>query len=288
MSDYNCLKIKELSLNSLCENPSIVIVTPRGGGKSWLCRIFLNHFRDFPAGAIISHSEKSAPFFQTFFPDTFIYNKYKPNTFQKIIVRQIKIIEKAKRKAAQGKKIDTRIFLLMDDCLSDSKTWSKDKALCEILYDGRHLDITYILTMQQPMAIPPDLRANFDYVLFLYNDNMTELKKYYEHYTSMFPTFAAFKEVYDKLTVDHGVMVIKKRNAGPTISDKVFHYKSSEIHPQTIGCKQLIRFHKNNYDADWLQKSFNNQFDINTFITRRNTVPFAVQKVDYYGNSKKF
>ena len=82
-----------------------------GGGKTWVCRSLLNRFRDIPVGIIISHTEKTDPFFQEFFPDAFIYNEYKPQIFKKIIARQIAIRDKAATKLKEGKKIDTRIRL---------------------------------------------------------------------------------------------------------------------------------------------------------------------------------
>ena len=280
----NQLKIKELTLSSMCANPAIVIITKRGGGKTWVCRSLLNHFRDIPVGIIISHTEKTDPFFQNFFPDAFIYNEYKPSIFQKIIARQIAIRDKASEKMKAGKKIDTRILLLMDDCLSNSKDWSKDEALKEILFNGRHLDITYILTMQAPLGITPELRTNFDYVFLLYTDNFNEQKKFFDHYTGMFPNFNAFKEVYDKLTENFGVMVIKKREASSRlITDKIYHFKSEKLNPAMIGCKQMKRYHEYNYDPDWLKKSFQSTFDINSLVKKRNVGVFDIEKVDKNG-----
>ena len=37
-----CVRIKEFDLNSMCENPSIVMIAKRGSGKSWVCRAILN------------------------------------------------------------------------------------------------------------------------------------------------------------------------------------------------------------------------------------------------------
>lgn len=276
------LQINELNLKELHTiKPSIVIITKRGGGKTWVCRSLLNEFRDIPVGIIISHTEKSDPFFQKFFPDSFIYNEYKPVIFRKIIARQQRIKEKNQRLAKEGKKIDTRLFLLMDDCLSSNKEWTKDTALREILLDGRHLDITYILTMQTPLGVPPEMRDNFDYVFLLYTDNYTEQRKFYEHYTGMFPTFNLFKDVYDRLTENYGCMVIKKRNPGHNISDKIYYFKAENIQPQMIGCRQLLKYHKRNYDNEWYKKSIYNKFDVDKII-KRNRGVIDVERVNKF------
>jgi len=277
------LQLGLFDLNNLCKNPAIVIITKRGGGKTWVCRSLLEHFRNIPVGIIISHTENTDSFFKNFFPDAFIYNEYKTEIFNKVIQRQIMIKEKAEKYLKLGKKIDTRIFLLMDDCLSDSKTWTKDTAIKEILFNGRHYDITYILTMQAPLGITPELRTNFDYVFLLYTDNFNEQKKFYEHYTGMFPSFGAFKEVYDEVTNDFGVMVIAKRAVGRNLTDKIFHYKAKKIDPTMIGCKQLISFHKANYDKDWLKRSVMTQFDVRTLLKKKNATPFTVEKIGVNG-----
>lgn len=284
----NKLQLRGLALNTLCQNPAIVIIAKRGSGKTWICRSLLDHFKDIPVGVIISHTEKTDPFFGKFFPDSFIYNEYKPAIFQKIIARQNAIRNKSAERVKMGKRpLDTRIFLLMDDCLSTSKDWAKDEALREILFNGRHLDITYILTMQAPLGITPELRTNFDYVFLLYTDNVNEQKKFYDHYTGIFSTFSAFKEVYDKLTDDFGAMVLKKRGVlGKDIACKIFHFKADNMTPRMMGCKQLKKFHERNYDPKWLEKMMEMKFDFNSIFKKRNQTSFVVEKVDETGKAK--
>ena len=271
------LQIQRLHLSTLCKNPAIVIITKRGGGKTWVCRSLLDQFRDIPVGVIISHTEKDDHFFQKFFPDAFIYDDYTPVVFKKIVARQVMILDKAKRKAKEGKKIDTRLFLLMDDCLSNSKVWSKDEALKKILFDGRHLDITYVLTMQASLGIPPELRENFDYVLLMEMDSINEQKKLFDHYVGTFPNFNAFREVYAKLTENYGVMVVKKRDAGKRTNEKIFSFRSRDIKPAMIGCKQLLKYHDLNYDPEWLQKSFMRIADADPFAADKKNKTVEVE-----------
>lgn len=276
----NKFDVKPFLPEKMVRNPAIVIIAKRGSGKTWICRSLLNSMRNIPLGVIISHTERTDPFFSDFFPGTFIYDKYEPEIFQKIMARQLRIRKKAQEKALEGKKIDTRIFLLMDDCLSDNKSWANDKLMREILFNGRHLDITYILTMQEPMAINPGLRSNFDYVFLMYTDIFTEQKKFYEHYTGMFPTFSAFKQVYENLTEDFGAMVIKKREAKRDITDKIFHFRANNITPKMLGCRQMIKYHNKNFDKDWEEKMMQNQFNINDYVKRSDARNFVVEKMD--------
>ena len=56
-------------------------------------------------------------------------------------------------------------------CQKRKRGQKKDEKIMEILMNGRHYELTYILTMQTPLGITPDLRLNFDYVFLLKEDS---------------------------------------------------------------------------------------------------------------------
>ena len=70
----------------------------------------------------------------------------------------------------------------------------------ELLFNGRHYQLMYMLTMQFPLGITPELRCNFDYIFLLADDNTSNIKRMYEHYAGMFPDFNSFKQVFTQLT----------------------------------------------------------------------------------------
>ena len=86
-----------------------------------------------------------------------------------------------------GKIIDPRTYIVMDDCLSSKGSWMRDKPILELLFNGRHYEIMYILTMQFPLGIPPDLRVNFDYIFLMAEDTLSNLKRIFDHYAGCFP-----------------------------------------------------------------------------------------------------
>ena len=104
------------------------------------------------------------------FPDLFIHYKYKSEIIERILYRQQVIIEKRKKKKKFGKKVDPRAILVMDDCLSSKGSWMKDEPIMKMFFDGRHYKVMYILTMQFPLGISPELRGNFDYIFLLAED----------------------------------------------------------------------------------------------------------------------
>ena len=280
------LQIKQFFLSSMVENPAIVMIAKRASGKSWVCRDILKHFKDIPVGVIIAPTEKMAnpPFYSAFFPDTYIHYQYKSETIERILFRQHLMIEKEKDKQKLGVLIDPRGFILMDDCLSTKSSWMKDQPIMELLFNGRHYRLMYILTMQFPLGITPELRCNFDYIFLLAEDFYSNLKRLYEHYAGMFPTFDAFRAVFKELTNDFGCMVIVNRGARASFLEKVFWFKASNDEVGMIGCDQFINYHKKNYDNDWRKRG--KKIDIMEMYTKKNNVAndVKVEKIGFVKN----
>lgn len=250
------LPIKEFQLETMCENPAIIMIAKRASGKSWVCRAILKHFKDIPVGIIIAPTEKMATpaFYSDFIPDTYIHYEYRSEIIEKLIYRQDKMIEKQQEKEKEGKIIDPRAFILMDDCLSTKGSWMKDQPIMELLFNGRHYRLMYLLTMQFALGITPELRCNFDYIFLLAEDFYSNLKRLYDHYAGMFPTFDSFRQVFKELTSDFGAMVIVNRGARTSFLEKVYWYKASNEKVGLIGCKQFVEYHNSNYDAEWKKK----------------------------------
>jgi len=233
--------------------PSILMIAKRNSGKSWIVRAIMYHFKDIPVGLVISQSDDVNPFYYNFFPDSFIYYKYRTDIIEKLMMRQGEIITKAKHKVLEGKKIDTRAFIVMDDCLSSKGSWVRDEPILKLLFEGRHYHIMYILTLQTPLGITPELRSNFDYVFLLAEDFVSNQKKLYEHYAGMFPDLNSFRQIFAQLTEDFGSMVIANKGARRNFLDKIFWYRAPNLSNEKIqiGCKQFNEYHDRNYNKDW-------------------------------------
>merc|ERR1711968_97299 len=165
------LQLNKFKISQMKEHAAIAMIAKRGSGKSWVCRDILYHKRDIPGGVVIAPTEKLNSFYGDFVPSTFIHHKFETSILSRMFYRQSMMKEKNKERAVKGKKpIDTRAFLLMDDCLSSKGAWLKDESILEVFMNGRHYDLMYMLTMQFPLGIPPELRSNFDYIFILGED----------------------------------------------------------------------------------------------------------------------
>ena len=61
------------------------MIAKRGSGKSWVCRALLNHFSDIPVGIIIAPTDRMNGFYETFFPDTYIYYDFESSLIASIL-----------------------------------------------------------------------------------------------------------------------------------------------------------------------------------------------------------
>lgn len=255
------LPIKEFKLDQLSGHPAIVMIAKRRSGKSVVVRAILKHFNDIPAGVIISPTDRMNSFYGCFYPDSYVHYGYKSSIIEKLLMRQTILIEKNVEKNKIGKKIDTRAFIVMDDCLADRGSWIKDQPIQEILFNGRHYHIMYILTMQFPLGITPNLRANFDYIFLLADDQISNMKKIYDHYAGMISSFNAFRQIFTKLTENYGCMVLAVQGVARNPLEKIYWYKApnpdTDIDDDSLkyGCKQFRDYNDKNYDKNWNKKS---------------------------------
>ena len=140
-------------------------------------------------------------------------------------------------------------FLILDDCLYDS-SWAKDKNIKTCFMNGRHWHILFIITMQFPLGIPPNLRTNIDYIFILRENIVSNRKRIYEHYAGMFPTFEMFCQVMDQCTENYECLVINNNAKSNQLADQVFWYKADKHPDFRIGAKAFWDYSDKNYQKN--------------------------------------
>jgi len=273
------LQIKKFDIKNMCEYATICIIAKRATGKSFLVKELIYHLKDIPTILAISRTEKLNSFYSDFIPDTYIYSDYSSELLSGLFNRQNRIIEDNKQREKEGKtKKNGYVMLIMDDCLSSKGIWLRDSNILELFYNGRHSLISFILTLQYAIGIPPELRSNFDYIFLLAEDIISNRKRLFDHYAGMFPSFDVFQQVFSELTDNYGVMVIDNRIHSKNITDKVFWYKAKNVPSFKIGCKKYIKYHDQNYDDKWDKRIdiFNSQ----NLIKKKNNIKIIVEKIN--------
>jgi len=246
------LRIKKFDIKTMPDNVTIAMIAKRGSGKSFVTRELLFHKRHLPRSVAISKTEKLNKFFGEFIPDIYIYENYSSELLNKIFANQRQIIEDNEERHKEGKRPkDPRLMLVMDDCMSSKGSWVKEEPIQELFYNGRHYGVSFILTLQYSLGIPPEMRSNFDYIFLLAEDFTNNRKRLYEHYAGMFPDFASFNDAFSVLTEDFGCMVINNKIHTTDITEKVFWYKAKPTPRFTMGSKKYKKHHHKYYDNNW-------------------------------------
>lgn len=238
--------IKRFNMSSVDFNRKCVFIGKTGTGKSLLIKDLLYHLKDkIPVGEVISATEFASPFYSEFIPKIVIHGDYNSEKIKGMIKRQRKMV-----KALGENNSAASSFLILDDCLHDAKTWQKDKHIKDIFFNGRHYALLFILAMQYPMGISPDLRTNIDYIFILRENIQKNRKRLYENYAGMFKSFSDFCIALDALTENYGCMVINNRTTSNKLEDQVFYYKAKVHEPFKMCSPQLWQFSEKNYVSD--------------------------------------
>jgi len=235
------------------KGPVIVLIGRRDTGKSFLVRDLLYYHQDIPIGTVISGTEAGNGFFSSHVPKLFIHDEYNSAIIENILKRQKQVLKQIKKEMEAYKRtsIDPRAFVILDDCLYDSK-WTKDKLMRLLFMNGRHWKIMLVITMQYPLGIPPNLRTNIDYVFILREPYIANRKRIWENYAGMFPTFESFCQVMDQCTENFECLVINNNSKSNKLNDQIFWYKAQQHSNFKLGSKEFWELSKdlNSDDED--------------------------------------
>ena len=246
-----------------------VFIGKRGTGKSTLVKDILYHCRNIPIGTAISATEDGNKYYSSFIPDLFIHSEYKSEVIDSVINRQKKMIMSAKETDSTSK---NDAFVLLDDCMYDKKM-IRDKNIRGIFMNGRHWRLMFILTMQYCMDLPPDLRANIDFVFVLRENIVQNQDKLYKNFFGIFPDAATFREVMNSCTEGYDCMVLENTSRSNKIEDCIFWYRAKPDRNFKIGSKELWEFHRRNYNSKYQQEE--QQFDINKHKEKISKTPIV-------------
>jgi GTPase SAR1 family protein len=292
-------QIKEFDFNLMVSNPSILIIGKRGSGKSYIVRELLNHFQKIGItdAHIVSPTERMRSFYEPKFPKSTIEYELKETTIAKLLIEASIRIE-TNRRIKQGE-IDDEIrpgkVVILDDCLrSKDRIW-EDSSFRELIMNGRHYELPYVLTMQFPEEILPQYRLNFDYVFLLAEDASTNKKSLWKQYASFIPAVGVFDKIFTKCTENYRCMVINNRTATDSIFEKMYHYKANSRDDDSDNDQLFVDIPTRIPEEDWTKSSTSSSTSSNsdddeliplvasTDITQRdsNNDSFTISYADY-------
>ena len=221
------IQLKKFDIRNIKNDSVVLFIGKRNTGKSFLLKDLLYNNRTLPIGMVISPTEAANHFFENFIPNMLIHDEYSPTTLERFVNRQKKIAEQytLDKKQYGSSEIDPSAFLILDDCLYD-KSWVNDKNIRYLFMNGRHVKVFLMITMQYPLGVPPQLRANVDYVFILRENQIKQQQRIYEQYAGMFHSFEAFSTVMNACTENYECLVIDNKVQSNKLEDQVYWYKA--------------------------------------------------------------
>jgi hypothetical protein len=165
-------------------------------------------------------------------------------------------------KSESGKLPSNNVFIVLDDMLHEAQNWKKEKTIKSIFFNGRHFNFLFILTMQYPLGITPELRSNIDYIFVFNEPSIKNRKKIYDDYAGFFPSFDFFCNVLDACTQNHECLVIKTSTNSTDIKDQAFWYKAEPHKNFQVGHPKFWKYHGNNYNSKYEEEQENDHFEI--------------------------
>lgn len=247
------IHIREFDLSKITMDAVIVLIGRRRSGKSWATRHIMYSLsqRGMPYGKVYSGTEHCSPFFQDFFPKLFIEQEFTNEDLGKLLDLQSEKTNRVRKKyhTPNGKRLSNNMLLVFDDMMSQDDIWKKSPNFRRIFVEGRHYNLLFILSLQFVMGIPPALRENVDYA-FLFASEGANLKKLWENYAGVIPTFDMFKKIFRQCTVDKGCMVIDRTSTSERLEDKVFWFRAKDVGKFRFGSKEFWAVHDQNYQSD--------------------------------------
>lgn len=232
------LELRKFDISTITDDKVVVMIGKRNTGKSFLIKDLLYYNNTFQVGTVISGTESANHFYGEMIPKIFIHDEFKQSTIDNVVKRQQHVMKNINQEISKygHTSIDPRAFLILDDCLYDS-SWTKDKNVRALFMNGRHLKMFFIISMQYPLGIPPNLRTNIDYIFILRENIVANRKRIYDNYAGMFQNFEIFCQVMDQCTENYECLVIDNTTKSNKLEDNVFWYKASQ-HPKFKICNE--------------------------------------------------
>lgn len=252
--EYEKLTLKKFNVNWMKKNSLILIYGKRASGKSFLLRDIFYKFKQIPYGVVFSGTEELNSFFGKFIPPSLIYDHYDSEIIEKVLHRQKIKVKQAKAEGYKdGLSPKNNCFLVLDDCLDDKK-WKLEKTIRTIFFNGRHYNLLLFLTMQFPMGIGPELRAQLQYVFIFFDNNLQNRRKLYDNYAGFIPDFKMFCNILDDCTKNHECLVIRNDIKSTKLDELLFYYKAKDHGDFRVGSPALWKLHdesfNEHYDSD--------------------------------------
>ena len=133
------------------------------------------------------------------------------------------LVKVASDLAAQGK--ERKFLLVLDDVMYD-KAICRTQSFRYLFYNGRHAKISVIILLQYLVDMPPDLRAQVDYVFTMKENTIQNRIKLFKMFFGVFSSLDDFSSVLDRCTQNYECLILDQTQPTNGPADCIFWYKA--------------------------------------------------------------
>ena len=153
------IQLRKFNPAKMGDDRICVFIGKRNTGKSTLVKDIMYYKKHIPAGIVLS-GHRRKPLLWKVHTRRLCLRRLRREAVDRVLSRQRKLV------GTRGKNNTNGAFMLLDDCMYDSK-FLKETRIRQCFMNSRFFNIFFMLTMQYVMDLPPALRANVDYVFIL-------------------------------------------------------------------------------------------------------------------------
>ena len=203
----------------------------RNTGKSTILRSLMYALRDKVDYCVaMTPTHSSADFFRTVLPSQFVYDKgIDVGVIERALAMQRALVAKGKHR---------HLLLILDD-VSYDKVAFRSPVIGDAWRNGRHANLTIMLTSQAIYDLPCDLRANTDLIFALRDPIIQNRRKLHLAYFGQLE-FDAFARCFAKCTQDYGAIVLNQTVPTNTPDECLFWYRAQPTVPPFTLCSDAV------------------------------------------------
>lgn len=211
------VRVKKFDPDSMKKDRIALIVGKRGSGKSSLLKDLLYCMRDrFDFCMAMCPTMESSTMLKECMPESCVFSRFSP--------AKVEMLVQTARECASREK-EKHFLLVLDDVFYD-KSICRSQAFRFIFFNGRHCRITCIILLQYLVDLPPDLRANVDYVFSMRETILANRMKLYKMFFGVFGTFDDFAAVFERCTQNYECICLDNTLQSTGVTDCIFWYKA--------------------------------------------------------------
>lgn len=235
------VQLRRFDLSRVPDDAVCLVIGKRRTGKSTLIRDILFKKRHLSYGIACNGTEESNRAYAKLMPDMYVYDDYAREAIVSLV--------SAQRESKRTRSTAPSCFLILDD-VGFEKKMSSDKALKQILQNGRHYNMFSILALQYLMSVDVSMRANFDFVFCFAEKNSTILQKLHKNFFDQFDSYGTFESVFKACTANYECLVLDNTSTSAAVEDNIFYFKAEQHEDFRMGGDEFWKHHRRHYSAD--------------------------------------